>query len=251
MEALKGYRTEVGDVLFSIQLTLIREEQRAGSRPERIVAPLAPRSAPPVADGETPHVLTPALLQTGTAASAEPASWLPASWNRAQPGAAANEQDGVEARPGSPPSATAELKLIDPDTGAGTTRALRRDLVAAGASSPSSGESPAVVVIRVEPLADLRRRDADEQADALLVAVVEMVPFMVRARDRLYRVGPNELALLMPATDAEGVEAALERLVERLPKTLAQRKLGYVRLVARRVPIESLLPDATARLAAG
>ena len=33
MEALKGYRTEVGDVLFSIQLTLIREEQRAGSRP--------------------------------------------------------------------------------------------------------------------------------------------------------------------------------------------------------------------------
>ena len=76
-------------------------------------------------------------------------------------------------------------------------------------------------------------------------AVVEIVPFMVRGRDRVYRIAPDELALIMPATNDEGAGAALARLLESVPKVLVERKLGGVVLSPRRVVADSAGARAT------
>src|SRR5439155_24178726 len=127
-----------------------------------------------------------------------------------------------------------EVGLIDPSTGGGSFRAVRRDVRAEVAWAPGGTGEPAVVALEVRPVAEIRRRDGDEAAERLLRAVVEVVPFMLRGRDRVYRTGPDELALLMPHTDVEGMEAALARLLEMVPRSIAERKLGNVRLLPRR-----------------
>jgi GGDEF domain-containing protein len=224
MVPVGGYGFERGDVLLSVQLVLTREEQRAD--PPRIVP------------------------SPGIAASREAGGWLPTGWGTQ--GASVVPLDPM-GRPrladGGPASASIhsstggarpqELGLIDPSTGAGSFRALRRDLQSEMARAPAGTGEPAVVALEVRPAAEIRRRDGDEAAERLLRAVVEVVPFMLRGRDRVYRTGPDELALLMPLTDVEGMEAALARLLEMVPRSIAERKLGSVRLVPRRVRMAS------------
>jgi GGDEF domain-containing protein len=209
------YRTEAGDVLLSLQGIL------AGESP---VSNLGDELT------DQPRTFSAGWIDAASADPGPVGEWLPTSWG-AEPladhrataiGSSAN--DGRE-----PPI---ELLLIDASTGAGTLRALRRDLASAREWGARNG-GPAVVWLVVEPVAEVRARDGDAAAEALLTAVVELVPFMVRARDRIYRTGPDELALLMPDTDDEGMEVALERLVDKVPKVLAERRLGEVRLVPR------------------
>jgi GGDEF domain-containing protein len=136
--------------------------------------------------------------------------------------------------------APVELALVDAGTGAGTPRALRRDLRTEVSSGYAAGEGPSIVGLLVEPCAEMRSSGDDEQAEDLLRAVVEVIPFLVRARDRVYRTGPDELALLMPGTGDGGKEAALRRLLEHVPKAIAERRLGEVRLIPRRISTQEL-----------
>ncbi len=219
MAPVHGYGFERGDVLLSVQLILTREEQRAD--PSRI----APSRA--------------------IAGSREAGGWLPNAWGTPDASVVPLDPTGRPPRiaEGGPVSMgdaqPQELGLIDPSTGAGSFRALRRDLQSEMARAPSGTGEPAVVALEVRPAAEIRRRDGDEAAERLLRAVVEVVPFMLRGRDRVYRTGPDELALLMPLTDVEGMEVALARLLEMVPRSIAERKLGSVRLVPRRVRMAS------------
>ena len=133
-----------------------------------------------------------------------------------------------------------ELALIDPVTGVGTLRALRRDLANEVRQAPEASRALSVVGLLVEPCAAIRASEGDEEADTLMRAVAEVIPFLVRARDRVYRTGPEEFALLMPATGEEGKVAALRRLLASVPKAIAKRRLGEVRLVARRISVREL-----------
>ncbi len=221
MVPVDGYGFERGEVLLSVQLILTREEQRAD--PPRVVP------------------------SHSIAGSRQAGGWLPSAWGTQEGSVVPFEPAARSARlpAGAPVSASAhpstggaqpqELGLIDPSTGAGSFRALRRDLQSEMAWAPAGTGEPAVVALEVRPVAEVRRRDGDEAAERLLRAVVEVVPFMLRGRDRVYRTGPDELALLMPHTDVEGMESALARLLEMVPRSMAERKLGDVRLVPRRV----------------
>ena len=225
MVPVDGYSFERGDVLLSVQLILTREEQRAD--PQRVVS--SHEIAGPRGTG----------------------GWLPTAWGAQEGSVVPFDPAGRSARlasggPGSASTFTStgdaqpqELGLIDPSTGAGSFRALRRDLQSEVAWAPAGTGEPAVVALEVRPVAEIRRRDGDEAAERLLRAVVEVVPFMLRGRDRVYRTGPDELALLMPHTDVEGMEAALARLLEMVPRSVAERRLGDVRLVPRRVRMAS------------
>jgi GGDEF domain-containing protein len=218
MVPVDGYGFERDEVLLSVQLILAREEQRAD--PPMVVA------------------------AHGTAGSQDAGGWLPAAWGTQQGSVVPLDPAGrprgtapvtASARPSTAGAQPRELGLIDPSTGAGSLRALRRDLQSEMAWAPAGRAEPAIVALEVQPVADIRRRDGDEAAERLLRAVVEVVPFMLRGRDRVYRTGPDELALLMPHTDVEGMEAALARLLEMVPRSIADRKLGTVRLLPRRV----------------
>lgn len=207
VDSAARFRAEAGDVLLSVQLTLANE---GGGRDPAV-------ETPPSALRD---VLSPdrAVRESALSRSRHPS--VPAG-----------------------PGRLVDSVFVDPGTGAGTVRTLRRDLATEVGWGQARGSSPSIVGLRVEPCADLRARGGDEAADALLRAVAEAIPFMVRGRDRVYRTGPDELALLMPATADEGKEAALRRLISGVPKAIADRKLGEVRLIARRISPGEL--DAT------
>lgn len=156
-------------------------------------------------------------------------------------GRAQRETTSRQGHPSVParPAAPVELSLVDPITGAGTLRALRRDL-AIEMRSRGGTHAPSVVGLLVEPCAGIRASEGDEEADALMRAVADVIPFLVRARDRVYRTGPEEFALLMPATGDDGKVAALRRLLASVPKAIAERRLGEVRLVPRRISVREL-----------
>jgi hypothetical protein len=187
------YGIEVGDVLLSVQVLLATEAHR--SQPSDHRSPIVPigsaRRSREVRDAMAAHPSVPRLGQAP------------------------------------PPT---DLGLIDPSTGAGTMKALRRDLQAELAYGPSGRGKPSLEAIRIE-----RDPTAASSRDDVMRALVEVVPFMVRGRDRVYRTGPNEVALLMPSTDEDGADVALDRLLEGVPKALAERKLGSVRLAPRRI----------------
>jgi GGDEF domain-containing protein len=194
------FRVEAGDVLLSVQLTLANE----GGDGTPAAEPL-PATPPGIVS------LDRAVGEGALSRSRHPS--IPAT-----------------------PGRLVDAVFVDPGTGAGTVRTLRRDLATEVSWSHGRGSSPSIVGLRVQPCAELRASGGDEAADALLRAVAEVIPFMVRGRDRVYRTGPDELALLMPATADEGKEAALRRLISGVPKVIADRKLGEVRLIARRIP---------------
>jgi GGDEF domain-containing protein len=161
---------------------------------------------------------------------------------------------GPPGRPGPGPARSrptpapnpSELGLLDPATGAGSNRALRRDLAQAfAAPGPAAGVH--LVALQVEPLPDIRRREGDAAAERLLRTAVETVSPLLRARDRIYRTGPNQLALLLRSVGEDGVEAALARLARQVPGLLAERGVSGVRIVLRRVHVRhSELPGAPA-----
>ena len=226
----EGYRPEAGDVLFSLQALLAREEQR--------------RDAPPAA---------PASAATPDPGRAEQAAgWLPEFWKAEHSpvvslAAQGRSEEATRAMAGHPsrwnPSGNrppTDLGLIDPETGAGTVRALRRDLFSELSYAPAS---PSVVALKVERAGEAEQDPRTEED--LVRAVAEVVPFVVRGRDRVYRTGPSELALLMPRTDDEGAGVALARLLTEVPRIMAERKLGQVRLVPRLLSTEGLRPQVT------
>lgn len=215
MEFDQPYRAEAGDVLLSLQVILAGEASTDGPDDQRM---------------QTPRSRTPGLIDPGRPGSGPVGAWMPATWDPTPHGERPDGATRSAMRGGdAPPTA---LRLIDASTGAGTFRALSRDLAAAREWGSKNG-GPSVVWLVVEPVAEVRAREGDATAEALMTAVVELVPFMVRARDRIYRTGPAELALLMPDTDDEGMEVALGRLMDKVPKVLAERRLGEVRLVPR------------------
>lgn len=207
MDSAARFRAEAGDVLLSVQLTLANEGL----------------------DGE-PAVETPPSTVRDT---------LPPDRAVRESALSRSRHPSIPAVPGR----LVDSAFVDPGTGAGTVRTLRRDLATEVSWGRGQGSSPSIVGLRLEPCAELRAGGGDEAADALLRAVAEVIPFMVRGRDRVYRTGRDELALLMPATADEGKEAALRRLISGVPKAIAGRKLGEVRLIARRISPGEL--DAT------
>jgi GGDEF domain-containing protein len=186
---VKGFGTEWGEVLLSVQYALAREQQRA-ERPgwEPVEVPVVaqvltlPSSASHLNGGGTP------------VERARPADIVP--WN---------------------------VALVDPVTGAGTLTALLREV-------DDQAPDTLLAALSIEAIAETRASQGDEVADGVVRALVEAAPFATRARDRIYRIGPDELVLLMRESDEDGAKAAAARLEQTVRRTLSDRRLPSIRL---------------------
>ena len=69
-----------------------------------------------------------------------------------------------------------------------------------------------MLALHVEGLSRLRAELGDATADETLRAVVRAVGGVLRVGDLAYRIGADELALLLPATDAANLPQIRERL---------------------------------------
>jgi GGDEF domain-containing protein len=125
--------------------------------------------------------------------------------------------------------------MVDPHTGAGTLHALRRDLGLQGERDHGAAPVTAVVAIDFEALDQLRLVLGDRAAEEVVKGLVEVAPFALEARHRIYRSGRDQLILLLPGADDERVEAARWGLEFALGRFLVDRKFPEVRLNARRI----------------
>jgi GGDEF domain-containing protein len=127
--------------------------------------------------------------------------------------------------------------MVDPTTGAGTLQALWRDLGLQGERNPGG---VALVALDFEALDQIRLVLGNGSADDVVKGLVEVAPFALRARDRVYRSGRDQLMLVLPGADDEVVEAARWGLEMALGRFLSDRGFPEVRLTARRVDPASL-----------
>ena len=133
--------------------------------------------------------------------------------------------------PWASPRARTEPPLRDPSTGAGTLDALERDLRLD--RGRLYGGAFSVALIDIHPLSEIRRHYGDDAAEAVMRALVEAAPFVLRGGDRIYRAGPEHLALLLPASDLTGAASLCLRLQAAVKDVLVRRELPQVMLSAR------------------
>ena len=112
-------------------------------------------------------------------------------------------------------------------------QALRRDVALLGGRGAIGGSRMALCSLRVEQASKGSAEPVQGMMDDVLRALVELVPFSLRARDRVYRVAEDELALLLAGTDERGVEVVMARFEADAARVLADRGLPPVLIVHR------------------
>ena len=203
---METFETERGDVLLSVQLILARE-----------------------GDESSPGAHGGATLAFGVQVPL-----LTASSESALPG---------DSRPLEPLTfrkrRVAGPRLVDEVTGARTMVALLRDLWPQGgvaglrndddASTGPSGPRT-LISVDVQPLASIRARGGSVTADAVLRALVEAAPFVLDPATRVYRVGQDGLALLLPGSGDDLPDRARQALEDGVRPVLTARHLPAVSL---------------------
>ncbi|HEY6797625.1 MAG TPA: diguanylate cyclase [Kineosporiaceae bacterium] len=122
---------------------------------------------------------------------------------------------------------------VDRATGLGRHDLLMADLAQALRSRPEHGLPATLVVAEVVGLARLRTERGMAAADAAAAAIAARVGSELRMGDLMYRTNADELAVLLPATDATGGAAVARRLDE----TVIEEAFG-LSLRSVMVPVE-------------
>jgi hypothetical protein len=246
------YTTEVGELLFSLQALLIREAE-GGRVATGLAAPPDTIEQPRWALDEVPAPAETALDIESIAATApgvpepeivadpeialdpEPAPVIvPEVVHRIPP------EPQPQVAQVAPPAETSSSSpswivepqpqpvLFDPPTGAPTMEALRQEVERRGSRVSSS-----LVTLDVMPIGDIRAQHGDAIADAVLRAIVEAVPFALRAEDQVFRTGTDELTLCVPGADLSDAAVMGLRLQMAVKDVLVRRELPPVILSIR------------------
>jgi diguanylate cyclase (GGDEF)-like protein len=100
----------------------------------------------------------------------------------------------------------------DPVTGLPLARRFTADVEAALRASQRQGMPVSLVAVHVDGLARIRTDLGGPTADEVLQTLAAALRLVLRVGDLAYRIGPDELAMLLPATDATGLPQVRERL---------------------------------------
>ena len=100
----------------------------------------------------------------------------------------------------------------DPVTGLPLGRRFAADAEAAVRTAERQGIAVSVLAVHVDGLSRIRTDLGEQTADDVLRALAAAVQPVLRVGDLAYRLGSDELALLLPATDAVALAPVRERL---------------------------------------
>jgi hypothetical protein len=221
------FTTEVGDLLFSLQALLIREAQGAAASASRVISSGLEEPLPSVAP--PPQEASMVASEPPVAVASEPAVET-ASPPATTVDPAFTPQVTVlpEATPVVMHPAEPEPALFDPSTGAPNLNGLRKDIERQG-----SRVSAALVSLDINPLGEIRATVGEASAEAVLRAIVEAVPFALRAQDQVYRTGLDELTLCVPDAGLSDAAVMSLRLQMAVKDVLVRRELPAVILSIR------------------
>ncbi len=139
---------------------------------------------------------------------------------------------------------------LDDVTGLPGGRRLAGDVAAAVRTADRAGMPVSVLAAHVQGLSRLRTELGEQPADELLAALAGAFASVLRVGDVAYRIGEDEFALLLPATDADGVPPIEQRLATVTAEVVATLALpGSPRPLALRtavVPLDAVRAGADA-----
>ena len=106
------------------------------------------------------------------------------------------------------------LSLEDALLSIGNRRALEIDVAHTHATAQRYQRRYSVVLLDVDHFKLYNDQWGHAAGDGILLAVSQALRSQLRAADRLYRYGGDELLLLLPETDIEGAHVLAQRMVE-------------------------------------
>jgi diguanylate cyclase (GGDEF)-like protein len=107
----------------------------------------------------------------------------------------------------------------DPLTQLPNRRAFMRELERGVAEALETNAPLALVVLDLDGLKELNDRHGHAAGDDCLVRIGRLLRTELRPHDRAFRIGGDEFAVLLPATNARGAEEVTARLVEWLERS--------------------------------
>ncbi|MBX5482862.1 MAG: response regulator [Myxococcaceae bacterium] len=107
----------------------------------------------------------------------------------------------------------AQLRAVDPLTGAGTYAQLKASLDGELARSRRYGRPVAALLCGLDDYQGLRYQLGREKCDAFLADMARLIRDSLRGADRLFRLDVEEFVVLLPETDLRGARVTAERLV--------------------------------------
>lgn len=106
-----------------------------------------------------------------------------------------------------------EEALNDGLTGLGNHRAFQEELNRQMAAWERRGAPFSLALMDLDDLKLVNDRDGHAAGDDMLLSMAQTMRDMARRDDRLYRVGGDEFAMIMPNTDVESAVSAAERIL--------------------------------------
>jgi diguanylate cyclase (GGDEF)-like protein len=102
----------------------------------------------------------------------------------------------------------------DPLTQLPNRRAFIRELGQAVADSAETDAAPALIILDLDGLKELNDHHGHAAGDECLIRAARLLQTELRPRDRAFRIGGDEFAILLPGTDRQGAEEVQARLME-------------------------------------
>ncbi|UQN10073.1 diguanylate cyclase domain-containing protein [Deinococcus sp. QL22] len=135
--------------------------------------------------------------------------------------------------------------LSDRLTGLANRRAFELDLKSLSAEATRHSVPFALVILDLDGLKLLNDTEGHARGDALLHTFGERLRAAFRTEDRVYRLGGDEYALLLPHTAAKGASGDLTAIRQRIQQTLVQTHAAGFAAVGASAGIVSFPADGT------
>jgi diguanylate cyclase (GGDEF)-like protein len=116
-------------------------------------------------------------------------------------------------------STSSEIQVLyeearnDALTGLGNSRAFREELERRSEEFKKRGETFSLVLMDLDGLKRVNDRDGHAAGDEMLISMARTMRDLARANDRLFRIGGDEFALILPDTDLEDAAGVAERIL--------------------------------------
>jgi diguanylate cyclase (GGDEF)-like protein len=142
-----------------------------------------------------------------------------------------------------------EQALTDPLMGIWNRRRMSEILSTEVQRSARFGHPISLLILDIDDFKQINDTEGHLQGDAVLEAIAAVVREVIRSIDEPARYGGDEIALILPVTDAEGAAVLAERLREKVRETAMPRRGGgsmgvTVSVGAATIPRSATDPDS-------
>jgi len=120
----------------------------------------------------------------------------------------------------------AQLRALDPLTGAGTYSQLKASLDSELARSRRYGRPAAALMFGFDDYQAFRYAMGRDGCDKFLALMAQEIRSTLRGADRLFRIDSDEFVVLLPETDLPGAKVAADRLLQIVHGLKPEGRLG-------------------------